>query len=86
MTESAIQDKIKNMISNEVLVGVSIDEIGDDASLISDLNLDSIQMLALITGLETEFNFMLEEDDLDLENLSSVNRLAEFVAKKLAAA
>ena len=85
MTESAIQDKIKNMISNEVLVGVSVDEIGDDASLISDLNLDSIQMLALITGLETEFNFMLEEDDLDLENLSSVNRLTEFVEKKLAA-
>lgn len=85
MTESAIQDKIKKMISNEVLVGVSVDEIGDDASLISDLNLDSIQMLALITGLETEFNFMLEEDDLDLENLSSVNRLAEFVEKKLAA-
>ena len=85
MTDATYQDKIKNMISNEVLVGVSVDEIGDDASLISDLNLDSIQMLALITGLETEFGFTLDEDDLDLENLSSVNRLADFVEKKLAA-
>jgi acyl carrier protein len=83
MTEPTIQDKIKNMISNEVLVGVSVDEIGDDASLISDLNLDSIQMLTLITALESEFNFMLDDEDLDLENLSSVNRLVEFVQKKL---
>ncbi len=83
MTESTIHDKIKNMISNEVLVGVGVDDIGDDASLISDLNLDSIQMLALITGLESEFDIMLDDEDLDLENLSSVNRLAEFVQKKL---
>ena len=84
MTESTIQDKIKAMISNEVLVGVSVEEIGDDVSLISDLAMDSIQMLALITGLENEFDFILEDEDLDLDNLSSVNRLVEFVQKKLA--
>lgn len=84
MTEPTIQEKIKQMISNEVLVGVSVDEIGDDASLITDLNLDSIQMLSLITGLESEFSIMLDEEDLDLEKLSSVNRLADFVQEKLA--
>lgn len=84
MTDSTVHDKIKAMISDEVLVGVSVDEIGDNASLISDLNLDSIQMLSLITGLESKFNIMLDEEDLDLENLSSVNKLAEFVQKKLA--
>lgn len=84
MTEPTIQDQIKRMISDEVLVGVSIEEIGSDMSLISDLSLDSIQMLALITGLENEFNFVLEDEDLDMENLSTVNRLAEFVQNKLA--
>jgi acyl carrier protein len=83
MTEAGIYDTIKNMISNEVLVGVSVEEIGDDASLISDLNLDSIQMMSLITGLENAFDIMLDDEDLDLENLSSVKRLAEFVKKKL---
>lgn len=82
MTESTIQEEIKSMISNEVLVGVSVEEIGDDVSLISDLNLDSIQMLALITGLESRFNLVLEDDDLDLENLSTVNRIAAFVKAK----
>ena len=84
MHDLNIQEQIKTIISNEVLVGVSIDEIGDDASLVSDLAMDSIQMLALITGLETEFDFMLEDDDLDMENLSSVNRIADFVEHKLA--
>ena len=83
MTESTIHEKIKSMISNEVLVGVSVEEIGNDVSLISDLAMDSIQMLALITGLENEFGFILEDEDLDMENLSSVNRIAEFVQQKL---
>jgi len=83
MTESTVQEKIKRMISNEVLVGVSVEEIGGDASLVSDLAMDSIQMLALITGLENEFGFILEDEDLDMENLSSVNRIAEFVQTKL---
>ena len=30
MTEPTTQDKIKEMISNEVLVGVGVDEIGSD--------------------------------------------------------
>ncbi len=84
MHELNIQEQIKTIISNEVLVGVSVDEIGDDASLVSDLAMDSIQMLALITGLETEFDFMLEDEDLDMENLSSVSRIADFVKNKLA--
>lgn len=84
MSDTAIQNQIKRLISNEVLVGVGVDEIGSDDSLISDLHLDSIQMIALITGLENEFDFILEDEDLDMENLSTVNRLAEFVQKKLA--
>jgi len=83
MGKPAIQDQIKRLISNEVLVGVSVDEIGNDDSLISDLHLDSIQMIALITGLENEFGFILDDEDLDMENLSTVNRLAKFVQAKL---
>ena len=41
-------------------------------------------MLSLITGLESGFNIMLDEEDLDPENLFSVNKLAEFVLMKLA--
>ena len=77
------RDLLGDGLAQARLVGVGVDEIGDDASLISDLNLDSIQMLSLITGMESQFNIMLDEEDLDLENLSSVNKLAEFVQKKL---
>ena len=86
MAEPKIQDQIKRLISNEVLVGVNVNEIGNDDSLISDFHLDSIQMIALITGLENEFNLLLEDDDLDLENLSTVNRLAAFFETKLGSA
>ncbi len=84
MGEPNIKEKIKTIISNEVLVGVGVDDIADDASLISDLGMDSIQVLALITGLESEFQLVLEEEDLDMEKLSSVNQIADFVTHKLA--
>ncbi len=83
MTEPTIQDRIKRLISYEVLVGVSVDEIGSDDSLVSDLSLDSIQMIALITSLENEFNILLEDEDLDLQKLSTVNRIAAFVEEKV---
>lgn len=83
MSEKTIQDRIKGLISNEVLVGVSADEINDDSALVDDLHLDSIQMIELITGLENEFDIVLEDEDLDLEFFSTVNSLAEFVQKKI---
>ena len=49
MSDKSIQDRIKDLISNEVLVGVSADEINDDSALVEDLHLDSIQMIELIT-------------------------------------
>ncbi len=85
MDDLNMQEQIKTIICNEVLVGLSADDIGDDASLISELAMDSIQILALITGVESEFGFTLEDEDLDMDNLSSVNRIADFVQNKMTA-
>lgn len=83
MSDKSIQDRIKDLISNEVLVGVSADEINDDSALVEDLHLDSIQMIELITGLENEFDIILEDEDLDLEFFSTVNSLSDFVKSKM---
>ncbi len=83
MTTLTFQERIKTLICNDVLVGVSVDEINDDTKLIEDLHLDTIQMIGLITGLEGEFDIVLDDEDLDLEYFTTINSLADFVRTKL---
>lgn len=83
MTTLTFQERIKTLICNDVLVGVSVDEINDETKLIEDLHLDSIQMIGLITGLEGEFDIVLDDEDLDLEYFTTINSLADFVRTKL---
>lgn len=82
MSDQTIHDRIKELLCNEVLVGFSPNEIKNDTGLIDELHLDSIQMMGLIAGLENEFAIEFEDDDLDLQIITTVNALANFVSNK----
>lgn len=46
--------------------------------------LDSLQVLRLIVQLEKQFGIKVADDELSIENLGSVARIAAFVARKYA--
>jgi len=83
MSNKTTQDRIKELIIEKVLVGVNPDEINNDSQLVSELGLDSIQIIGLIGGLEEEFDMVLEDDDLDFELFSTINNLAKLVDSKI---
>ena len=83
MSDNKIQDQIKALIIEKVLVGVDPAEISNDSELVAELGLDSIQIIGLIGGLEEEFDIVLEDDDLDFELFSTINNLAKLVKGKL---
>ena len=59
------------------------DGIGDDASLVgTGLDLDSIDLLELIVGLEKEYGLKIADAAEGRRVLTSVRSLAEFVAGK----
>ena len=82
MTDATIQDRIKKLICDGLVVGVSFDDLNGNSSLINDLQLDSIQMIELITKLEGEFSIELEDEDFDFEVFSTIDSLANFVNEK----
>ena len=84
MDNSELRNRIRSLICDNVAPEIDYAEVSDDAGLISDLNLDSLQILGLITELEREFEFTLDDEDLDLQALASVSTVAGFVEKKLA--
>jgi acyl carrier protein len=82
MTEKTMQDRIINIICTEIMVGVSVEEVKNDSSLINDLHLDSLQIMELITQMEGEFELELDDEDLDFQHFSTVDSLAAFVSSK----
>lgn len=57
--------------------------INDNTNLIDDLNFDSLSMVSLIVEIESEFNIVLDDEDLELELLSNMNTLTHLISEKL---
>jgi len=53
------------------------------AHLITDMGLDSVGILQLMLGIEKAFNITIENHELDMHTLSSLNHLAILVEKKI---
>ncbi|MCH9693219.1 MAG: acyl carrier protein [Gammaproteobacteria bacterium] len=83
MDSDSLIYRIKRLICEKVAPEIELESIGNDDMLIEDLNFDSLQILGLITEMEREFGFMLDDEDLDLEALVSVSSVSRFVAQKL---
>lgn len=60
------------------------ERIGDDADLVDELGLDSIQMIQFLLGTEDEFDLELDFDALELDHIRSVRLFAEFVLREVA--
>ena len=45
--------------------------------------LDSSAAMELVVFVEEEFGIQLNDDDLDLANFSTINRLVQFIKKKI---
>lgn len=90
MEQSEIRSKIKSMLVTRLNLGVSPDEIADEKPLFrpgesgpdDGLNLDSIEALEIVIGLERAFNIKIRSAEYRQE-FYSVQTLAEFVNRLL---
>lgn len=77
-----IRGTIINII-NELADKTNEDTIIDDnTNLIHDYQFDSIKLIELIVMIEDEFKLEIEDDDLELSNISIVGNLINIVEKK----
>ena len=58
------------------------EEFGDDDDVFGSGLVNSLMAMQLVLFVEKEFGVSVENDDLDLDNFRSVNRVAEFVKRK----
>ena len=75
---SSIAEKVKDIIVNKL--GVSEEEVRDDASFIEDLGADSLDIVELIMDLEEEFG--IEIPDEDAEQIRTVGEAIKYIEEK----
>jgi len=84
---TALKDRIKAMMVENLMLQVTAAEIGDDLPLFGPggLGLDSVDALQLVVGLDKNFGVKIPDPAAAKEILQSVNTIADAVQKKMAA-
>jgi acyl carrier protein len=75
---------VRRFIASDYLLGRD-DGLSDDASFLDEGILDSTGVLQLIAYLEETYAITVENDEVVPDNLDSVNKIAAFLDRKLAA-
>lgn len=75
-----IISKVKTIVEKEAEIKLSEKDL--DASLQSDLRLDSVVRMKIIAGIEKEFDIII--DEIEAVDLSTINELIENVEGKVA--
>ncbi len=68
-------ERVRNVIVDQL--SVDEDEVTMEASFVDDLGADSLDVVELIMGLETEFD--IEIPDEDAEKISTVGDAVEYI-------
>lgn len=75
-------DKIRTFIFSNFLFDADEGALDNDTSFMEQGIIDSTGVLELVEWLEETFSIKVEDEELVPENLDSVNRLGQFIARK----
>ena len=78
-----VEQTLKELIVRVAMKDVDVNSINEKTILTNDLGYDSVQIIELIVELENEFNIEIEDDDLEIENLTIYRKLHEIVERKM---
>ena len=77
----AVEDKVKEIIVEQL--GVSAEEVVNEASFIDDLGADSLDIVELVMAIEEEFGIEVPDDDAEkMQNIADVISYVEEKSNK----
>jgi acyl carrier protein len=79
-----IKDQLRSFMLREFKESGYHEEIGDNDSLTASNILDSLSILKLIGYLDDQFHVIPDEDEMNADKLSTINKIAELIDKKQA--
>ncbi len=72
----------KETVKKFLLRSFRRDEIGDDENFFEGGIANSLFSMQLIMFIEKEFDITVENDDMDIDNFTTLNKITEFIESK----
>jgi acyl carrier protein len=73
----SVEEKVKNIIVDQL--GVSMEEVKEEASFVEDLGADSLDLTELIMAMEEEFGVEIEDEDA--QKILKVKDAIDYISK-----
>lgn len=80
--KAAVRAKVIELAKN---LGMDADDIGDDDIIPATGYVDSAAILELVVWYEDAYQMPLKQEEINIDNLGSINSMADFVLKKKSA-
>ncbi|MCP4220472.1 MAG: acyl carrier protein [bacterium] len=77
-----LKEKIRKFIESNLVVFEDESEFNDSDNIFEMGFVNSLFAMKLVTYIEQEFGIEVDNDDLEISNFSSVDRIAEFIGAK----
>lgn len=84
MNRNDIISELRSYITEKLFRNGVPADFTNDTKLVSTRMLDSIIVLGLINHLEEKYNIELEAHEVNVDNLDTINIMADFLSEKLA--
>lgn len=80
---SSLED-VKTILTDTLQIGQRANSFTASTQLLGNLpELDSMAVVTIITALEQQFAFTIDDDEIDADTFETVGSLADFVDRKL---
>ncbi len=76
---SSIEDRVKKIVAEQL--GVTEDEVSNEASFVDDLGADSLDTVELVMALEEEFETEIPDDEA--EKITTVQLAINYINENL---
>lgn len=82
MSDVRIEDQVKAMIIDRLMLDAQPGDIGDDDDLIKKWNVESVQLMEIVIGLEELFAITLGEEEFSIKKFRTVKNISGVVREK----
>ncbi len=77
-----LEDRLKAMIVERLMLNAKAADIGDEDDLIKKWNVESVQLMEIVIGLEEHFGIQLGDDEFSIKKFRTVKNIGEVVRGK----
>jgi len=82
VASASVEDRLRAMIVDRLMLKAKPQDVGDEDDLIKKWNVESVQLMEIVIGLEEVFGIQLGDDEFSIKKFRTIKNIAEVVREK----